>query len=141
MKRCLPGDQNQPPLILERHLRGADEEVVREGIRDPGKGLHRARDHHHRRGLERTGGDCSCDVPDPVAVIGQRLNLFDGQIRLQGDGSLGRVRHDEVSLDVVRLPQDLQQANAVDDTAGATDSDDDLFHPRVFLLARHETGS
>src|SRR5213080_2069892 len=97
-------------------------QAVAVSMRDGAKCLHAARGDDHPRRLERTAGDRGAHVVGPVDFGRQRLDLLARVWRLVEQGTGAPLADNQVRLDV-RLPQPLEQANAVNHTGGAGDSD------------------
>ena len=123
VERRLAGHQHQFALLLQGHVGGADEQVLREGIGYSGKRLHGAGRDQHAGGLERAAGDGGGQVLVAIDLGGQLAHVVEGIFGLDGEISHRRLADDEVGR-VAELVQDLHHLDAVNDAGGAGYADD-----------------
>jgi hypothetical protein len=128
VQRRLAKNGDERSSLLEHHIAGAGDEVVRSRERERGQRAHAARADDHARRHEATARDRRADVAMPVDDVGERLHLGDGVVGLvEQRAPAGRADH-EMRFDVVALSQQLEQADAVDRARGARDADDEAIH-------------
>src|SRR5204862_8013281 len=91
----------------------------------------RARRDDHRVGLKAAAREGRGEIALVVDDVGEAEIVLLPPRALVGDRRLGAGRHDQVGLDVLRLLQGLEHADAVDRAGGTRDPDDDPPHAYV----------
>ncbi len=132
VQRGLADHQHQPAAFLEHHVGGTANQVVGHAAGDFRKRLDRAWGDDHAHRLERSTGDGGAHVAVAVDRVGQTAHLGEFVLGFVGERHFGRLRHDQMALDV-RLAQRLEHTHAIGDARGAGDADDQPLHRRTII--------
>src|SRR5262249_55891107 len=142
-QRRLARDQQQPPPLLEHHVRSAREERVADPVRDPRRGPHRARDDGHRLPARAPAGERRAVVarlpdrePDLLAEIAAALELPHlWRRRRDADADLHIAPHPRA---IAQIPQ---EALRVRGAARPGDPDDDPLRAHLAPSATSATSA
>ena len=96
--------------------------------------MDRTGDDRHAGGLEGSAGNAGADVRRGMGNGGQPLYLVDPVVGLLADGALGGLGQHEMGFDLLALPEDFQQPDAVDDAGRSGDADDQALLHAGFAL-------
>ena len=99
MQRGFARHQDQSTAFFEHHIGGACDQIIGDSAGDLGQGLHRAGGNHHAACPEGTRRNRCTDVGDVVQDVGHLFDFANFKIGLVGDGTLCRLRENQMSLD------------------------------------------
>src|SRR5271155_5362610 len=137
VKGRLADEQYQRAALLERHVRGAQEQIVRVRGRDPGDRLDRAGGDDHPGRAEGSRRDRGGDVTRPVDHIGEGFHVAGGQVGLELERAPRRRAKDDMGLDVLDRTKHLEQPDPVDHSTGTAYADDEAPHADCRDLSSH----
>ena len=125
--RRLTRYEEEPPPLLQRHIRCAREEIIRHAVRDGSCGLHRAGHDDHRIHAERAARDRCPHVRIRIEhghAPRQFLRRYAALIVQHAHTALC---DDSVHLDAA-FREHLDEAEGIAAAARPRDADDDFFH-------------
>lgn len=118
--------------FLQTNVGGPGDQICVVGAGYRTEGFDRARCDHHSCGQVGTGSNRRTDIALLVNHVGHFQYLVHRIVSLEFDRGSGALGDDQVSFNIGRLAEDLDQPDPIDGSAGTRDRDDDPF--RGYLL-------